>query len=246
MVTTFNSSKELSSDLSGTDMIEFSNTKLLHDINTIILAKIIDVSIPEKRLVVKSLINGVDTHDQPISPPQIYDVPYCAQRGGDAGIITDYKIGDTVVVGFCQRQIDITKNTMEQSTPTLTRFHALNDAVVLSHWSNNEPTVYIKITDDGIEIETLNKPLNISTTGNVNVMADNVTIDATTKFIVNSPDIELNGNTKIDGILSVGNTTINTTGISNTGGTLVDNIQFLLHTHSGVTSGTDTSGPVTP
>ncbi len=246
MVATFNSSKELSSDLSGTDMIEFSNTKLLHDINTIILAKIIDVEIPTKRLVVKSLINGVDTHDQPIDPPQIYDVPYCAQRGGNAGIITNYKIGDTVVVGFCQRQIDITKSTMSQSTPNLTRFHALNDAVVLSHWSNNEPAVYIKITDDGIEIETLNKPLNISTTGNINMMANNITMNATTKFTVNSPDIELNGNTKIDGNLSIGNTTINSTGISNTGGTLIDNVQFLLHTHSGVTTGGGTSGPVTP
>lgn len=246
MVTTYNSSKELSSDLSGTDMIEFSNTKLLHDINTIILAKIIDVEIPTKRLVVKSLINGVDTHDQPIDPPQIYDVPYCAQRGGNAGIITNYKIGDTVVIGFCQRQIDITKNTMAQSTPNLTRFHALNDAVVLSHWSNNEPTIYIKITDDGIEIETLDRPLNITTTADVNVMANNITMNATTKFQVNSPDIELNGNSEIIGTLKVGNTIINTMGISNTSGTDIDNIKFLLHTHGAVTTGTDTSGPVTP
>lgn len=246
MVTTFNSSKELFSDLSGTDMIEFSNTKLLHDINTIILAKIIDIDIPTKRLVVKSLINGVDTHDQPIDPPQIYDVPYCAQRGGNAGLITEYKTGDTVVVGFCQRQIDITKNTMSQSTPNLTRFHALNDAVVLSHWSNNEPTVFIKITDDGINIQTLNKPLNITTTGDVNINATNVTTNSTTKFVVNSSDIELNGNTKIIGTLTIGNTIIDTTGISNVSGTDIDNIKFLLHTHSGVTSGTDTSGPVTP
>lgn len=245
MVTTFNSSKELSSDLSGTDMIEFSNTKLLHDINTIVLAKIIDVDLPTKRLVVKSLINGVDTHDQPIDPPQIYDVPYCAQRGGNAGIITEYKIGDTVVIGFCQRQIDITKNTMEQSTPTLTRFHALNDAVVLSHWSNTEPTIFIKITDDGIDIQTLNKPLNITTTGDINLTANNVTIAATTKFVVNSPDIELNGNSKIIGTLTIGNTVVNSTGIENTSGILIDSVPFLLHTHGGVTTGTGVTGPVT-
>lgn len=244
MVTTLNSSKELSSDLSGTDMIEFSNTKLLHDINTIILAKIIDVDIPLKRVVIKSLINGVDTHDQPISPPQIYDVPYCAQRGGNAGIITEYKIGDTVVIGFCQRQIDITKNTMEQSTPNLTRFHALNDAVVLSHWSNNEPTVFIKITDTGIDIETLGNPLNITTTGNINITASNVTINATTKFQVNSPDIELNGNSKIIGTLTIGNTVIDTTGIQNSSGTFIDSVPFLLHTHGGVTTGTGVTGPV--
>jgi hypothetical protein len=245
MVTTFNSSKELSSDLSGTDMIEFSNTKLLHDINTIILAKIIEVDLPTKRLIVRSLINGVDTHDQPISPPQIYDVPYCAQRGGNAGIITEYKTGDTVVIGFCQRQIDITKNTMEQSTPNLTRFHALNDAVVLSHWSNNEPTIFIKITDDGIDIQTLNKPLSITTTGDINLTANNVTMNATTKFQVNSPDIELNGNSKIIGTLTIGNTIINTTGIQNSSGTLIDSVPFLLHTHNGVTTGTGVTGPVT-
>jgi len=245
MVTTFNSSKEVSSDLSGTDMIEFSNTKLLHDINTIILAKIIEVDLPTKRLIVRSLINGVDTHDQPITPPQIYDVPYCAQRGGNAGIITEYKIGDTVVVGFCQRQIDITKNTMEQSTPTLTRFHALNDAVVLSHWSNNEPTVFIKITDDGIDIQTLNKPLNITTTGDISLTANNVTMNATTKFQVNSPDIELNGNSKIIGTLTIGNTVISTTGITNSSGTNIDSVPFLLHTHSGVTTGSGITGPVT-
>jgi hypothetical protein len=245
MVKTFNSSRNLASDVTLTDTLNFFETKMLQNINTIILAQILDVDLPNKRLIVKSMINGVDTHDLPIDPPKIYDVPYCAQRGGNAGLITEYKVNDTVVVGFCQRMIDITKNTESQSTPTLTRFHALNDGVVLSHWSNSEPTTFIKITDEGITINSLNNPLNITTTGDITINSNKATINATTKCVINSPDIELNGNSKVIGTLTIGNTIINTTGISNSGGILVDSVPFLLHTHGGVTTGTGTTGPVT-
>ncbi len=230
MSDTFNATRELSTDTTITGALNFFTNKKIQKINTLVLAEILTVDTVNKRLIVKSLINGVDSKNLPIDPPSIYDVPYCAIRGGTAGIITNYVVGDTVVVGFCQRQIDITKKTGKRSTPNLTRFHALNDAIVISHWSNTEPTIFVKITDNGVEINGGSMQVAIETSGDITINSDNlniqasdsISINATDKISLIAPQIEINGELKINGI------------------------PFLLHTHSGVTSGTDTSGPVTP
>jgi len=184
-------SRELNSDLSLTDSLDFYRTKIFQQINTLTLGKVLGVDLATKRLEVQPLINGVDTNNAPIIPPIIYDVPFGTIRGGSAGIITEYQVGDTVIIGFCQRQIDATKATMGPSTPTLYRYFSLQDAVVLSHWSNTDPTIFIELSSAGITVQAGAQPVAITSTGNVTVNAQHATINAT--------NIDLNGTLSING-----------------------------------------------
>lgn len=227
MVDTFNASRDLNSDLSLADALDFFKTKMFQGINTIILGQVLEVDSVNKRLSIRSLINGVNTFDAPTTPPTIYDVPYGAVRGGSAGIITHFIVGDNVIIGFCQRQIDSTKTTESQSTPALYRFFSLQDAVVLSHWSNSDPTVFIKILDTEITIQAMANPITINTTGDVTINSENATINATMLAKVTAPTIELDGNVTVSETLTI------------------DGLPFLTHTHSGVTTGGGNSGPVT-
>lgn len=227
---TFNTTRTLTDDHSLTDTLAFFKTKILQGINTIILGEVQKVT--GNRLIVKSLINGIDSKNNPIFPPQIYDVPYGTIRGGRAGIITEYKKGDTVVIGFCQRQIDSTKRTGNQSTPALLRFHSLEDAIVLSHWSNDDPEIFIKIIDDGITIQSQNMPISVETTGNLSAQCATANINATTSATITTPNLTLNGNLEVNGTITCTNATI--------GGK-----DFISHIHSGGTgSGGNTGAPI--
>lgn len=223
MVQTFNASRNLTDDASLTDALEFYKTKLLQNINTIILGEVIEVNNSTKQLTVQSLINGVDSKNNPIIPPVIREVPFGAMRGGNAGLITHYKIGDNVIIGFCQRQIDTTKRTGKRSTPALVRFHNLADAIVLAHWSNNDPEIFISILEDGITIEAKDTPITINTTGNLTASCNtanitctgdiianvvNANITATGQTTIESPTINLNGNVIISGALTSATATI--------------------------------------
>lgn len=231
MVDTFNASRDLNSDSTLTDALDFFKIKMLQEINTIILGTVLDVDSIGKRLIVKSLINGVNSKNAPITTPYIYDVPYGAVRGGTAGIITHFVVGDNVIIGFCQRPIDVTKETGGQSTPSLYRFFSLQDAVVLSHWSNNDPTIYLKITNDEVTIQATNKPITITTSGDTTINANNATINAVA--------IDLAGAVEVTGTLTVG-----TTVLSSSAPAIIDSHPFLLHAHTAVQTGTDNSGPV--
>jgi phage baseplate assembly protein V len=78
-----------------------------------------------------------------------------------------------------------------------------------------------------------NGDIDITSTKNVNVTANETNIT--------SPSMTLNGDVKINGSLIVsGNSTL--TGA----GTSIAGVTFLTHTHSGVTVGPGTTGPVTP
>lgn len=230
MVDTFNATRTLTDDISLTDALEFFKTKLLQNINTLTLGKIISVDNATKRLTIQSLINGVDSKNNAIIPPYIYDVPYGTVRGGNAGVKTQYKAGDTVIVGFCQRQIESTKRTGKASTPALVRFHNLADAVVLAHWGNDDPDIYIEILDNGITIQGLDQDIKVITTGKVSINADIAEVIASTSATVTAPVITLNGNVTINGNLTVtgaiiGNSLTVTTAT-------INGISFANHLHS--------------
>lgn len=251
MFPTFNASRDLTSDASLTDALDFFKTKVFQQINTITLATVLSVNLITRRLQIQPLINGVNTQNTPIIPPMIYDVPYGDIRGGNAGIIIDPVPGDSVIVGFCQRQIDSTKSTGASSTPSLYRYFSLQDAVVLSHWSNADPTIFLKITNTEVTIQAVSNPITITTLGNTTINATNVTINATAIATVTAPAINLNGDVIINGSLAVsgivtavsGPFTIDSPVVMNTTLT-IDGTSFTGHTHTGVTPGPDDTGPV--
>lgn len=227
----FTASRDLASDATLTEAMSFFGEKLIQKINTITLAKVISANPSSKRLQITPLINGLNADNTPITPPTIYDVPYCAIRGGNAGIITEFAVGDTVVVGFCQRQIDNTKQNMNQSTPSLLRYFSLQDAVVLAHWSNNNPSVFLKLTSGEVVLESQALPITINTTNTIAINANNATIKST--------NVTLQGDVTINGSLTIGQSSFSSSGTSK-----IDGKQFLQHMHTGVASGGAISGPV--
>lgn len=225
MVTTYNATRDLNSDTTLTDALDFFKSKLFLEINTIILGTIIVANPTTRRLQVQSLINGINSLNAPVTPPIIYDVPYGDIRGGNAGIIVDFQIGDNVIIGFCQRQIDVSKETGSSSTPALLRFFSLQDAIVLSHWSNSDPTIYLKITNSEVTIQATSVPVTIFTTGNLTINANNIALE---------------GSSTVTGTLTIGTTVFNSSLPA-----IIDGQPFLTHIHSGVATGGSNTGPVT-
>ena len=44
--------------------------------------------------------------------------------------------------------------------------------IIIKRVSNTPPTIYIKVTDSGITIEGNNTPINVHTTGNASITAN--------------------------------------------------------------------------
>lgn len=245
----FSSSQNINDSLSLTDALEFFVLKKLLKVHTLTLAKVISVNENKTRMKVQSLINNVSNDNKPIAAPFSYDVPCGSMRGGNAGLITEYQPGDNVLIGYCERQIDAVKRTQSAQTPSLMQTHALEDAIIIAHWSNTPPSVYVKITDNEIEIQAVNKPITIITTGDTLIKAENATIEATTLATIKAPTIKLDGvvqaTSSIEATTSVkgGTTTISDSGVSSsTGSTKIDNKPFLLHTHGNGNGGNPTTG----
>lgn len=156
-------------DLNENNYIDFLINNALLAVNTMMVAKVIAIN--NDKLDVKPLqrISGGGRNIKEL--PTLKNVPFMRIMGGNAGIIIDYKVDDVVLIGCCQRDISQIKNSFNGDiyTPPTRRKFNLSDAIVISKLSVNPPSVYIKINDDGIEIEANNKEVNINNASSVNV-----------------------------------------------------------------------------
>ncbi len=169
------SSRNLNSDLTGIDALDFALSKLMMNTQTLTLGKIIEVN--NNLLTVQSLINYKDVDGNGLTPPKTFNVLFGKMQGGIAGLIIEPAKDDLVLIGYCQRDISETKKTGRQSTPKSNRTHALEDAYVINCWNLQPPMIYVKITKDSIEIQAQNKPISINTSGNATVIANTTTIN---------------------------------------------------------------------
>lgn len=132
------------------NQLDFIIDQYLGKINTLTFGKILEVK--DGLLTVEPLLNRINGDGEPVAPAIIYDVPYAVIRGGYAGILTEPEQDDTVIIGFCHRDISSVKRTEALSNPDTSRRFDLADAVVLAHWSKKPLKVFIKITKDGIDV----------------------------------------------------------------------------------------------
>ncbi len=207
-------SREITSDNNETNSLDFILTKALQKINTMMPAEIAEDQEEDSFFVsVKISVNNLDGNMNPISQPTIHNVPVNFIGGGDIGIITNYKKGDKVIVGFCSRDISVFKKTFKQSNVNLFNVCDIQDAVVLCSLRNKKYKNYIKITDDGIEILT-DKDIKIECQ-NATIKATNILLDGDVNLGGNGGSLVLNSDAKIlDG--DGKNCTIVSTGTSKT------------------------------
>lgn len=148
-------------------------------INTLLPCKI-NVINDDGTYDVTPMLNNLYANGKPIDPPTLAHIPAAIEMGGNAGIIIEYEIGDVVLVGFCQRDISIAKKNWEQSNPGSLRRFSLSDGIIIKRLSNTPPTVFIKITKDGIELTAPGKPITLNAASvqiNAPVTVESLTID---------------------------------------------------------------------
>ena len=170
---------------------------------------------------VQPLVNQIDSDGKPTPHGVVYGIPYFRIQGGTDAIILDPKAGDIGMAAFASHDISSVKANKDQANPGSRRRFYMADGMYFGGLLNGTPAQYVRFTAGGISIVSPSK---------VTVMAPNIELDASTQCKVVSPDIELVGNTKVTGNLTI------------TGTTLGNGVNLNTHVHTGVQTGTSNSG----
>jgi hypothetical protein len=200
--------------------IDYMVNQLLLNINTLLPCKITAISDDKLYCDVIPLINALDVNGKPFQSTTLYNLPIIQITGGSCGIITEYDVGDTVAVIFCQRDLTNISINWQQGNPVSFRKFNLADGIVLYNLSITKPTTtFIKITKDGIIIQsdkdvvTNCKNATITATENITATCQALSVTANTTVTVQSTGatnitssgaLTLTGSTvAIDGTLSI-------------------------------------------
>ena len=188
---------------------------------------------------VTPMVNQIDSQGNPMPHVTIYNVPYLRIQGGGNAVIIDPEPGDLGICVFASRDISKIKSTKAQGNPGSRRIYNFSDGMYLGGLLNGTPTQYIEFQSSGIKIHS---PTKVTIEGPV------VEIDAGTSCTVNTPLFTVNGATVLNGTLSQGLgiaggncNVLRPLGVTNdvTG----QGTSLHTHHHSGVTTGSGTSGP---
>lgn len=224
-----------------TNFINYLIQQSLYNLNTLFPAKVTKVD--GLRLNVETIINQMALNQASPPPIVIEDIPVAQLCGGVAGIIIEYKVGDVVMCGCVQRDISSIKNKWTRSNPASSRVFNYADAIVLFKLSNELPSIYIKITNNGIDIEGDSKPINVTTTGDATIKANNTTVEATGDATIKgtSVNVEATGTATIQASNAIIDASTVSLGANATAGVLLGN-QPLIATIAGVQPGTGVTG----
>ncbi len=185
---------------SEANQINYAINQKLLQINTLMLCKVIKYNSGERTCDVMPIINSIDGASNPIAPPTLYGLPISDVVGNGCGIEIEYSAGDIVYVGFCQRDISNVRDWYNSNlnpinnpfNPVSYRLFDIADGIILFRVSNKVPTIKIKITSSGIDIESVGQPVTV----NAQTMTANITGTASitaNEIDINSGNINLGG-----------------------------------------------------
>ena len=164
---------------SSVNQVSYAINTALLQVNVTFPAKIISVSDDNLTATIETIINPVGINQQSPDPVTITNVPISQEVGGNAGIIIEYQKDDIVLCSVIQRDISLIKKAWLSATarnPASYRKFNISDAVIIKQLSNKQPTVFIKITKDGITID--------SATNDVAINCANAKVTATTSAAI--------------------------------------------------------------
>lgn len=164
---------------SHANTLQYAINQALLAVNTISPAKITAVN--GLRYTVEILVNYIDSNGSPYNAPTLYDIPAQMLIGNNAGIIVEYAVGDIVNVGFCQRDISIVKQQWTTSNPASYRKFNVSDGIILGYLTNTLPTINITITQNGIIMNSNNKPVTINSGNATTTVNGNLQVNGTIK-----------------------------------------------------------------
>lgn len=217
--------------------IELLNVVLANriaDMHIALPAKITKYDYKKQKASVKPSINQKYNDGEVVELPEIHNVPVMHPASGGASITFPVLVGDNVYLLFCEKSLEEFLTNGQINTPDDPRQNNLTDAVAfigLNPFSKTSPAENntdllinfsgskIKLKPDGIvDIET----------AELNITAPAVNVE--------SDDVVISGNLTAANVEAIGELKSATAAI---GGR-----DFATHTHSGVTTGPGTTGPV--
>lgn len=201
---------------SSANTLQYAINQALMNVNTILPCKIL--AITGSTYTVQPLNNIISADGTPIAPPVLSNIPACITMGGNAGIIIEYVINDTVLVGFCQRDITTIKQSWLLSNPASFRKFSLSDGVIISKLSNSLPTIYVKVTASGVEINAPSLPVTVNSQS-ATINAETVALGNNASNAILLQDIPLA--VSISGIVGGPDTVVTTMTVTGGGSTTV-------------------------
>jgi len=114
-------------------LIDLKINKALRSLHTMALGKIVKYDAKTMRAEVQLLenieFNGVH-YESPIIPNCLVSYEKC----GDFYLRVPYKVGDKVVVGFCESSIDNVSYSGKAQNQSVYRRHSEDDAIIIKGW----------------------------------------------------------------------------------------------------------------
>lgn len=212
------------------NQIEFLNTffnNKLAEINTCLPAKIISYDYKNKKASVKPSINVVYNDGEVLEMPIINNVPVLHPSTSKAKIIFPVSVGDSVVLIFAQRSLEEWLKNGNNSTPDDPRMFDLTDAIAILGLDPFSSSIDVNSSDE-LVIDCNQSRITMKPSSVVDIKATTINIDST--------------NVSITGKLTAQNIEANSNMKSSTA--TIGGKNFASHIHSGVTSGSSTSGGV--
>lgn len=152
----------------------FIDNKIL-EINTLKLCQVTKVN-NNNTVNVKQLVLNLDGQKKPIPAVEWPNFPILRQQGGTSGFVIEYKVGDIVLVGFCDRDPQAVIRSKKESAPTTYLPFPLSGGIVLGAVLFANAQVYLKTTDKVYCVGNFDVSLNANIQGNLTVGGDsNVT-----------------------------------------------------------------------
>lgn len=176
------------------------------------------------------LVMPRDPQNQSIQTVSIPKLPFFRLHAGRAAIVCDPVPGDVGLAIFAQQDCSLVKKGTNTPQPAGTfRCFDMSDGFYFGGFYNGNGDTNIVFGQQG------NITINAPTAQTVNTT--NCVVNATEKITFNSPEAEFTGNVRIDkGLTVVENT------VSESGDVIASGISLKSHTHSGVESGSSSTG----
>lgn len=174
--------------------------------------------------------NGDTTN---VNLPLLVDVPLMFPRAGGFALTFPVKAGDEVLVVFGCRCIDSWWQSGGVGAPAEARMHDLSDGfAILAPTSQPKKLSNVSSANVQLRDETGTTFLEVTPGGKIK-------LTATSELEMVAPTIKMTGNMTL-----TGNTTV-TGQMTQTGGMSIGGITFGTHKHTGVQTGSETSGAPT-
>jgi hypothetical protein len=223
MPTEFNLQRDGASGANDLTRMKFLIQAFMATVRTTTLVKVVAVTnagdvAPVGTVDVQPLVNQTDGAGNITPLPVLYGLPYLRIQGGTNAVILDPQVGDIGVAVFGDRDLSAVIATKAQAVPGSRRRHSLADGLYLGGMLNGTPQQYVRFTASGITV----------------VSPQIVTIQA--------PNVKVQGNLEVTGTTQLDQAVTANSTITASGEVKGNGIPLSTHKHTGVTTGSGTSG----